>query len=383
MLTREAVERLAEMRSEDYPIISLYLNLPRDPSVGTALIVLKNLLSQADEERARRKGGARDSLDRDIQRIRGFVDEERVAGARAVALFACSGLGLWEAHRSYLPLVNRMHVGPEVYLKPLLRLLDRAGRFGVALVDQARSRLFRVTTDGAEELLDLVEATPGKHDQGGWSQARYQRHHDDHVLRHLRRTGEELLRLHQAQLFHTLFVGGPEPVIDHFQAGLHPYLKEVLAKEALHLPLVAPPHEIYEQVRDRILARERAEEGELLEVLKGQSAQGNLGVAGLEPTLRALEQGQVRVLLVADAFRCPGRVCADCGHADARTDGGPCPYCGGGMQPVGDVVADAVEKAFAQEADVHFVESSDQVGHDPMEEVGQIGAILRFPVAGG
>lgn len=379
MLTREQVERLSRIQSDRFPVVSLYLNLPRDVSQGTEVIALKNFLQEAEEEKRRWKGEAQTSLERDLERIQALVQEERMGGARALAVFACHALGDWHTFRSYLPVANRLEVASQAYLKPLLRLLDVAGRYAVALVDKSRSRLLLVTANGAEELADLQAPVPGKHDQGGWSQARFQRHHEDHVHRHLKQTAEELLRLQQSRSLEGLFISGPESVIDQFREELHPYLREILAGE-LRLPMAAPAREIYERALQRILEMEHEEEQMLVEELRSQVGRGDLGVAGLEPTLQALQRGQVRLLLVDSQYRRRGWRCRECGILTVQ-DQTSCPYCQGSMVEVRDVIAEAVEAAFSQEAEVHFVEADAQDGSSPMAQLGHLGAILRYPIS--
>ena len=48
---------------------------------------------------------------------------------------------------------------------------------------------------GFEQVADRTEETQGRHDQGGWSQARFQRHLDNLDLEHYKVVAEELERL--------------------------------------------------------------------------------------------------------------------------------------------------------------------------------------------
>lgn len=376
MLTREQIEVIGRVESDRFPIVSLYLDLPRDRDESSVTIHLKNLISEVEEEASRYRGEARDSLERDVERIQRLVREELLSGARALAVFTSHGLGMWHTFRSYLPLPNRVRVGPRAYLKPLLRLFAYAGQYAAALVDKSRARLWAVSAEGARELASFEAPVPGKHDQGGWSQARFQRHHQDHVQRHLKETAEELLRRHQRDPFRALFISGPEPVIDQFAGMLHPYLKEILAGH-LGLAVAGSAQQVHQTVLERIVELERQEEGRLLDALRTQAGKGNLGVLGLEETLRALQQGQVRELLVDSGFRHPGARCAACRSLTLDTQGS-CPYCGGRLEPLRDVVAEAVEEAFQQDARVHFLES-DARKSSGLGELGHVGAILRFP----
>ena len=70
------------------------------------------------------------------------------------------------------------------------------------------------------------EMVPGQHDQGGWSQARYERHIEEHVRAHFKETAGQLFDLAQHRPFRLLVIGGTEEVVAGFIETLHPYVRE-------------------------------------------------------------------------------------------------------------------------------------------------------------
>ena len=58
----------------------------------------------------------------------------------------------------------------------------------MALVSRRDARIFRGSPDGLREIEQIHDTVFGQHDQGGWSQARYQRgiekEKDDHLQKH-------------------------------------------------------------------------------------------------------------------------------------------------------------------------------------------------------
>lgn len=88
-----------------------------------------------------------------------------------------------------------------------------------------------------------------------------------------------------------------------------------------------------------------------------------------------------RVLRVGSSFRQPGYGCTSCRHLQVE-DEGRCPCCAGKLEKAAHVVAEAVEQAFAQEAQVHFVSGDPDRRADGLESLDHIGAILRYPMGG-
>ena len=80
------------------------------------------------------------------------------------------------------------------YLAPLVPLVGRGDGALVAVVGRERGEIYRLRGGRLEEVVDHTEEQPGRHDQGGWSQARYQRHIEKLVAEHLREVAEELDR---------------------------------------------------------------------------------------------------------------------------------------------------------------------------------------------
>ena len=89
---------------------------------------------------------------------------------------------------------DTVHVGREFHLAPLVPLVGRGEGAIVAVVGHERGDLFRLNAGKLEEVVDRTVDVPGRHDQGGWSQSRFQRHIDKLVGDHLREVAEELDR---------------------------------------------------------------------------------------------------------------------------------------------------------------------------------------------
>src|SRR5207245_2033727 len=97
-----------------------------------------------------------------------------------------------------------------------------------------KARIFLAKMGQIREVSDLFDDVPGQHEQGGWSQARYQRHIEEHVGRHLKRVAEVLLRFFKRRNFDHLILAGPEEILPQFEQALHDYLRQrVVARTTL------------------------------------------------------------------------------------------------------------------------------------------------------
>lgn len=374
MLTRQEVERLSNYRQEEFPIVSLYLNLAKGkPEESEHLIRLKNLFSKVEEERERWSKVQMESIERDLKKIEAFVHDEYVRGGKGLIALACSAADFWQTYSLDQRLVNRLHIDDHIHVKPLFRLLDSYKSYCTVLVDKGRARIFLSHPGGIEERSDVFGAVPGRHDQGGWAQARLQRHHDDRVMRHLKHTANETFALFQEEGFEGLLVGGTEELVSQFKECLHPYLRERLVA-TFAIELTAPLREVQEQTLAIARDLKESENSELIERLKSGVWSGKLGAAGLDDTLYVLQRGQVLTLLVNEDFKAEGYRCLQCGSLSAVAAEG-CPYCTGKMEAIEDIVEKIVETTFAQGCEIRFISGDNQ---ERLAELGGIGALLRY-----
>lgn len=374
-MDRDVLRKLAAWETGGLPVTSLYLDVDgrRYPRRGEIVRRGQDLARRACDEVDRRDREAHRSVCADVQRISAFLSEEleRKGPVRGLALFSCSGAGLWEAVLLSQSVREGVVVAPRAHLVPLEAVLEMAERFCTTIVDREKSRIFLSSLGEIEEVSRVLDDVPGKHDQGGWAQARLQRHIEDHVQRHLKRVAEALLRLQQSRPFDHLVLAGSEETVAELERELHDYVRRtILARTSL--PITANPGEVL----DRALALERdledRREREATERVVQEALAGTgRAVAGMADTLLALEESRVDTMVVKDGLRATGVRCTSCGHL--ATSGARCEVCGSPTEEVPDLVEEAVGIALRRRCRVETVRAG-----ATLDRVGGIGALLRF-----
>ncbi|HEX9376327.1 MAG TPA: Vms1/Ankzf1 family peptidyl-tRNA hydrolase [Actinomycetota bacterium] len=371
-LDRTFLRELAHWEPDGVPVTTVYLgvdgrSMPRKQDYE---LRLEDLLRRVRDQAAALAPGARRSVERDAGRAREFVRESFVrAGHRGLAVFSAFGAGLWETVAVSRPVPNRAVVAPHPDLAPLDWLLHAYESFCTVLVDSARARFFLAELGRIEERSDLDEEHVRRHDQGGWAQARLQRHADDLRRKHLRRTAEALFEFSQRRPFDHLILAGPEEVVTEFERELHHYLLPKV-RDRVSLPVTATANEVLQ----RSLALEEemvaARQSRVVERLAAEGPGGG-AVSGLTATLTALSDGRAETLVVADGLAEPGVECPECGGLGEW--GEACRTCGAPTRRIPDVVEAAVARAFRSGCRVEMV-----AGDRAVAVPRGIGAILRF-----
>src|SRR4051794_40141932 len=226
-LTKDKLRRLAELRPESGKALSFYLNL--DPSeVATAearISKMRSLVTEADRRLKDADGLSHDertALSDDIGRVRSFLlnGSFSLKGAHAVALFVCGPADLFEAIKLPRAIESDVLIDDSPYIEPLADLAS-VGQWCVLLVNRRRSRILRGSVEGFEQIADFTDDVHGQHDQGGWSQARYQRSVDNEAAAHVKRTADALFRRFRYRPFDRLLIGCPEEQWPDVEAKLH------------------------------------------------------------------------------------------------------------------------------------------------------------------
>ena len=371
---RDALRRLAELRLERPAVLSLYLGL--DPSEFATpparATAIRSVIDEAERRLKEADGLNHDDrvqLDRSLKRAEGALETTGADGAHGVAVFAAEPENLFEVLKLPRSVGNRVAIDRSPLVGPLVGLEQRE-RWCVVLVNRQVGRVFRGSPEGLRETRSLQDEVHGRHDQGGWSQSRYQRGVEKEKEDHLRNVADLLLTYVKRRPFEKLVVGGPSELVAGFEDKLHAYVKKRLAgrievdvENTNADDVLAAASPLLEKLEDE---RER----EALERLGEAGRSGGRAVAGLDETLAALTERRVESLVLDERFSAPGGVCLECGLLGTADS---CPADGTPLEKREDVAEAAVELALRQSADVLPIRRRrEELGGDG------IGAVLRF-----
>jgi peptide chain release factor subunit 1 len=363
-ISLDALRELTAFRAERGCAITLYLDLDpsTSPTAGDVATRVRSLLSKARQQDAPR---------RDVERVQRFFESEfERDGARGYAVFVADADGAWHD----LPLVasvpDSIHVGDEFHVAPLVPLLgDGAGAL-VAFVGRERGSLYHLRQGRLAQLADLSDHVPRRHDQGGWAQARLQRHVDEVAAQHYREVADALDRRFRA-------LGRPRVVLiatEETRAELDDILSADLADAVIGWG-AAEAHATaarLEAVVEPIFHRWRAEcERKHVDRWREEAGRGAKAATGWAETLEAASDGRVELLLHRDAGAHEVVRCPRCGRVQA--EGETCPLDGAELERRPDGFELLVRQVLAHGGSVWTLRDAQDL--DP---VGGIGALLRF-----
>jgi peptide chain release factor subunit 1 len=373
----DVLRALAGFRAAKGCAISLYLDLDPQNTInpGDVQTRVNSLLDVGgrsagfDSEGLTRE--QKHALREDVERIKQFfaTDFDR-SGMRAFALFSSSRDNLWKELPLPCPVADDVRLGRELYLPPLLNVIGRGEGALVAIVSRERGEVYRLRGGRLHEIANETEDVPNQHDQGGWSQARYQRHIDEIVLRHLRHVGDAIdKRVRQESATQLVIIANEETRPD-VEAVLSPESRNAICGWAT-VEAHATGQELLEAAMP-VLEQARAEqERQSLDRWREEAARDGRASAGWERTLEAASDGRVELLLVQERANRVAYECPQCGRGSISN--GNCPLDGTRMEKRPDGLDLAVHRTLEHGGAVWLAQHSEDLA--PVEGIG---ALLRY-----
>jgi peptide chain release factor subunit 1 len=377
-VTWSRLKSLASFRAQHG--LAVTLNLGFDPStaavVPDAATKINSLLDEAQKsafaQRAELSHDGKAGLQEDLDRIRSYlVDDLDRAGIRGLAIFAAGRDGVWTVLGLCEPVADLVRVGPDFAVAPLVPLVGKGEGAIVALIDRERGLLFRLTNGRLDPIEDLTDEQPARHDQGGWSQARFQRHIDELTKEHLRTVAEALDGYVRRGDTRQIVVVGPEQARAAFADLVAPETRNSLVGMTAGEGY-ATTTELLAIARPFLDAAHAEEEAALLARWQEEAARNGRAASGWEQTLEAASDARVELLLFQEGIDRRAYECPACGRIQAHD--GACPLDGTPMDERDDGIDLAVHRTLAQGGDAHAL-ARERPELGPVEGIA---ALLRF-----
>jgi peptide chain release factor subunit 1 len=377
-ITWEQLRELAAFRSTHGCAVSLYVGLDPStvPTPGDLASHTRSVLARAerqlDERRATLSHDERKALGRDLERIEAwFGSEFSREGVQGVAVFAAELDDLFLPLMLPWPVADEARIAKQLFLAPLVRLVGRGDGALIAYVGRERGDVYRLRGGQLMPLADETADVPGRHDQGGWSQARYERHIETIVDRHLREVADALDRCVRRLRDVRVVLAGPEETRAGFEGLLSAETRAALVGWVAAEAHVDAPR-LLEAAGPLLDEWRTGREEELLARWREEAARNGRAAAGWEETLQAASDGRVELLLVQDGADRAAFVCPECGRAQAID--GTCPLDGTTLQAADTGLDLAVHQTLTHGGTVEVIGEE----HRDLEPVGGVAALLRF-----
>lgn len=372
------IEKLLALDSEDPPVLSLYLEVPLDPSGLRELPAGADVLIGAAATRpagpagtAGPAGPAGPAAGRVLTQVREEVrhvidDQARDWPGHGVALFVCPRIGLAEAIVLPPGLDEQAVFAPRPYVRPLLLAVQRHPAYRVAVVDRRHAWLFAVAGDRIDAAAGPTAPGVRSHRYGGWYGLESHRVNEriTGLARHHFRDIAGVLDRAIGQGQELLVLGGHAETIPQVLAALPADVRNRFAGSFVADTSALTPGRVRALAGPVVRAWAERSERELATRIQREPP-GRLAVTGPAACLDAVRRHAVAILTVPDRGMIPGQACRRCGEPGLTTPG--CAHGAGMALPVPDLIEEMAVATLHDGGQVQAV----------AEPPGGIAALLR------
>src|SRR5439155_14171398 len=192
---------------------------------------------------------------------------------------------------------HRLVISDQPHLYPLARLLDEYPRYVVLLADTHSARIFVFAVNALEREARVEGRKTKHHKQGGWSQARYQRHTENYHLHHAKEVTDALARIVRDEGIKSVVVAGDEVIVPLIREQLPKDIAELIV-DIVKLDIRAPERQVLDASIAVLKEQDADSDREHVDAVIGAYRAGGLGAVGVEAVKKALELGQVDELVI-------------------------------------------------------------------------------------
>jgi len=377
LTSQDQIEKLAKFRSKDYFTTSFFLDTSRDRMTKKEIeLSLKNLMSRS-HSRLRKKNlesKKKDSLFKDLKKIQDYCSQKLpFYDYYGMSIFSCHAEDYWEVFNLVKSPWNMVIFDRNPYIRPLSAILEQYHRICALVMDRKEAKWYDIYM-GEIKLIDQMKTDLSKHKgetgREGFGSQSLEKHLASLFQTHIKKASTKTFEVFKKDGFDWLFVGASEDYLKELESHFHPYLKERM-KGILKAKPNDSPDKILKEALSIKEEVKKNEEKQIVKDFESEIKRGGMAVSGIRNTLRSLNKGEVKTLLITRKFSKPGRLCPKCRFV--YLDETECLGCKVKTIPVIDVIDEAVEAGMNQSCQVRHINPPSQ-----LDRYGSIGAFLRF-----
>lgn len=358
-------------------ILSLYVNIDQSnaANLNRGFETRVESLFREVAENQNSHEGSKQRFDVECRRVREFL-RDYVPKGKALVVFSDSKQDFWWQRDLQVELPTGLRWSPQLWVRPLLEVIEEHDRFAVVLIDKHHARILTVDAGGMEQQAEVVSDVPNKHATTGsdhiWSQGQMDRDHTNHVQSHAKRVADELASVIDRMKLKRIVVGGPVEATSLFTGGLPKRIQQMIIG-TISAPVDANHDRLITELRAVQEKAEQEDEARSVDAMITAAMKGERAVLGLSDTLGAIHAGRVYRLVVARDFRVDGKECSGC-HVLVSDGNAKCSFCGGELEAAPDLINRASHRVLDMGGNVQLVSGEAAA---KLAEAG-IGALLRF-----
>jgi hypothetical protein len=364
----ELFKTLATIENSGSPMITCYINNSEESTFR------EDLDKRITNLRMVMKAAWKDDFEKALTDIELCIKEKLRSSCKGLAIYARGGNEpVFETMSFDVPFKTEMTVDTIPHLYQLVLMKDTYHRFVVLISEKTHAKIIEVSLGSITKELWTEKPELRESNGRGWTKQHYQNHKRDRTQKFIKEKIRVLDKLFTEGGHSYLILAGNKQNIAHIKAKLPKRLSEKLIDE-LEIEGGVSTNDVTASALNLFSDYEKTESLERVEVLLSEIEKNGLAVTGTDPTIQALEQAQVDVLLLAENYSQKAcRKCKNCGHLNLVLSHQLCDICACGKLETVQVKEEMLRLAELSSCTIEIVRES-----NALEEIQGVGCLLRY-----
>jgi peptide subunit release factor 1 (eRF1) len=361
--------KLTSLEETANPILSCYINNENFDTTYRELLDYR--IKQIRKVLSYRQ---RESFENALGQIEAYLVSKVAKDSKGIAIFARMGKSpTFEAIQFKIPFKTELSIDSIPHLYQLVLMKDTYSRYVVLISEESHARIVEVSVGNITKELWTEKPELKVNTGRGWTKQHYQNHKRERNQKFIKEKIKVLDQLFTEGKHNHLVLAGKKQNILGIRDKLPKRLQEKLVDE-IHVAGIASTADVIEASLSVFADYEQNESVNNAGMLLLEIKKGGLAVSDSEPSLKALQEGRVDILIMSENYNSPDSwKCHNCSYIEIGKNPKACGMCGSPKTSKIKLKQELILLAEQMSTNIEILRDSDE-----LYEVNGIGCLLRF-----
>jgi peptide subunit release factor 1 (eRF1) len=316
----------------------------------------------------------RESFEGSLGQIETYLVSKVAPDSKGIAIFVRAGKNpIFEAIQFKIPFKTELSIDTIPHLYQLVLMKDTYHRYVVLISEESHARIVEVSVGNITNELWTKKPELRTNTGRGWTKQHYQNHKRDRNQRFIKEKIKILDQLFTQGKHSHLVIAGNRQNIQAIKDKLPKRLQEKLVDD-IFLEGIASTADVIKASLSVFADYEQNESVDNAGMLLQEVKKGGLAVTDSEPSLKALQEGRVDILVISEKYPSPDSwKCQKCSYIEIGKTPKACHICGSPKTSKTQLKEELILLAEQMSTNIEVLRDSDE-----LYDVNGIGCLLRF-----
>ena len=206
MNSNKSINKLRSIKTDGFPVTTLYLDVSNSQKLKNSKIVVHNLYKYKKEKTFYKNmdNAQIESIEQDINIIIKYLNDKISVEEKSLMIISSSNSNIFKIIKFNSKVDNNLVIQDTVYLRPLLEAKSAQRKYGIVLIDQGKAKIFERNFNSVNELFSIENILSNNRNNSGFEgrdERKNERKHEENLHRHYKNVSQSLLGIDKKKKF--------------------------------------------------------------------------------------------------------------------------------------------------------------------------------------